>query len=158
MIPFHRWGNWGVSFAYLRLLLFLPAILTCALSNPAFFMMYSAYKLNKQGDNIQLWRTPFPIWNQSVRIQLKNGQDDSLNRGLKEKTMPFLKASNGNSCSSSPKTWVKFLIGCLDRFLVGVTWELGWETEIPSHPSPPYSEAKGPESPFFKYILLDLAS
>ena len=29
-------------------------------------MMYSAYKLNKQGDNIQLWRTPFLIWNQSV--------------------------------------------------------------------------------------------
>ena len=29
-------------------------------------MMYSAYKLNKQGDNIQGWRTPFPIWNQSV--------------------------------------------------------------------------------------------
>ena len=28
--------------------------------------MYSAYKLNKQGDNIQLWCTPFPIWNQSV--------------------------------------------------------------------------------------------
>ena len=29
-------------------------------------MIYSAYKLNKQGDNIQPWRTPFPIWNQSV--------------------------------------------------------------------------------------------
>ena len=29
-------------------------------------MMYSAYKLNKQEDNIQPWRTPFPIWNQSV--------------------------------------------------------------------------------------------
>ena len=28
--------------------------------------MYSAYKLNKQGDNVQPWRTPFPIWNQSV--------------------------------------------------------------------------------------------
>jgi len=28
--------------------------------------MYSAYKLNKQGDNIQPWRIPFPIWNQSV--------------------------------------------------------------------------------------------
>ena len=28
--------------------------------------MYSAYKLNKQGDNIQPWCTPFPIWNQSV--------------------------------------------------------------------------------------------
>ena len=28
--------------------------------------MYSAHLLNKQGDNIQPWRTPFPIWNQSV--------------------------------------------------------------------------------------------
>ena len=28
--------------------------------------MYSAYKLNKQGDNIQPCGTPFPIWNQSV--------------------------------------------------------------------------------------------
>ena len=28
--------------------------------------MYSAYKLNKQGDNIQPWCTSFPIWNQSV--------------------------------------------------------------------------------------------
>ena len=29
-------------------------------------MMYSAYNLNKQGDNLQPWCTPFPIWNQSV--------------------------------------------------------------------------------------------
>ena len=29
-------------------------------------MRYSAYKLSKQGDNIQPWCTPFPIWNQSV--------------------------------------------------------------------------------------------
>ena len=38
-----------------RLLIFLPAILipACATSSPAFPMMYSAYKLNKQGDNIQ---------------------------------------------------------------------------------------------------------
>ena len=28
--------------------------------------MYSAYTLNKQGDNIQPWRSPFPIWNQSA--------------------------------------------------------------------------------------------
>jgi len=57
-----------VSSAYLRLLIFLPAILipACASSIPAFLMMYSAYKLNKQGDNIQPWRTPFPIRNQSV--------------------------------------------------------------------------------------------
>ena len=38
----------------------------CASSSPAFYMMYSAYKLNKQGNNIQPWHTPFPIWNQSV--------------------------------------------------------------------------------------------
>ena len=57
-----------VSFDYLKLLIFLPAILVpaCALSIPAFCKMYSAYKLNKQGDSIQPWRTPFPIWNQSV--------------------------------------------------------------------------------------------
>ena len=54
-----------VSSASLRLLLFLPEILipACASSSPAFLMMYSACKLNKQGDNIQPWRTPFPIWN-----------------------------------------------------------------------------------------------
>ena len=28
--------------------------------------VYSACKLNKQGDNIQPWRTLFPIWNQSI--------------------------------------------------------------------------------------------
>ena len=28
--------------------------------------MYSAYKLYKQGDNIQTWCAPFPVWNQSV--------------------------------------------------------------------------------------------
>ena len=57
-----------VSSAYLRLLRFLPAILipACTSSSPAFLMMYSAYKLNKQGDNIQPWCTPFPIWKQSI--------------------------------------------------------------------------------------------
>ena len=45
-----------VSSACLRLLIFLPAILilACASSRPAFLMMYSEYKLNKQGDNICL--------------------------------------------------------------------------------------------------------
>ena len=57
-----------ISSAYLRLLVFLLAILIppCDSSSPAFHMMQSVYKLNKQGDNIQPWRTPFPIWNQSV--------------------------------------------------------------------------------------------
>ena len=49
--------------AYLRLLLFLPAILipACASSSLAFCTVYSAYKLNNQGDNIQPWHTPFPV-------------------------------------------------------------------------------------------------
>ena len=54
-----------VSSAYLRLLIFLPEILIPAClafhmiyygishDEMAFHMMYSAYKLNKQGDNIQ---------------------------------------------------------------------------------------------------------
>ena len=48
---------------YLSLLIFLPAVLIpgCASFSLACHMMYSAYKLNKQGDNIQPWCTPFPI-------------------------------------------------------------------------------------------------
>ena len=57
-----------VSSAYLRWLIFLLVVLipAYASSSSAFLMMYSAYKLNKEGDNIQPWRAPFPIWNQSV--------------------------------------------------------------------------------------------
>ena len=48
-------------------MIFLQAILitACASSSPVFLIMYSAYKLNKQGDNIQHWHNPFLIWNQS---------------------------------------------------------------------------------------------
>ena len=57
-----------VSPAYLRLLIFHSAILipACASSRLAFCIIDSAYKLNKQDDNIQPWHIPFPIWNQSV--------------------------------------------------------------------------------------------
>ena len=57
-----------VSSAYLRLLIFLLEIFipVCASSSWAFLMMYSAYKLSNQGDNIQPWHTPFLIWNQSA--------------------------------------------------------------------------------------------
>ena len=57
-----------VSSAYMRLLIFLLAIFipVCASFSLAFHLMHSAYKLNKQSNNIQSWRTPFPILNQSV--------------------------------------------------------------------------------------------
>ena len=57
-----------VSFAYLRLLIFLPAILIPAYdsSSPTFCKIHPAYKLNKQEDNIQPRCTPSPVWNQST--------------------------------------------------------------------------------------------
>ena len=57
-----------IASAYLRWWWFLPTVLipTCDSSSLAFRMMYSAYKLNKENDNIQPWCTPFPILNQSV--------------------------------------------------------------------------------------------
>ena len=57
-----------VASAYLRIMIFLPAILipACASSRWAFHITFSAYKLNKQGDNIQPLYTSFPIWNQSA--------------------------------------------------------------------------------------------
>ena len=52
-----------VSSAYLRLLIFLPEnlMLACDSSSPVF---HSAWKLNKQDDNIQPCCTPFLILNQ----------------------------------------------------------------------------------------------
>ena len=57
-----------VSSAHMRFLTVFPAILipAWASSSLAFCSMYSAYKLNEQGDNIQPQPTPFPILNQSV--------------------------------------------------------------------------------------------
>ena len=68
LVPLHFLPWEWYQLAYLRLLLFLPAILipVCNSSSQAFFLMYSAYKSNKQGDDIQPCRTPFPVLNQSV--------------------------------------------------------------------------------------------
>ena len=57
-----------VSSAYLRLLIFLLSILilACDPSSLAFHVIYSTYKLNKQGDTIQLYCTSFLILNQSI--------------------------------------------------------------------------------------------
>ena len=52
-----------MSSVYLRLLIFLLIIFIPACHQ---FAWYTLHMLNKQGDNIQPWCTPFPIWNQSV--------------------------------------------------------------------------------------------
>ena len=63
-----------VSSAYLRLLLFPPAVLipVCESSRLAFHIMYFPYKLNKQGDNIQPWHTLFPILSQLCSMSSSN--------------------------------------------------------------------------------------
>ena len=57
-----------VKCGYLRLSMFLPAILipACNSSSSAFLLMYSVYRLNKQGDSRNPWHTPFSILNQSI--------------------------------------------------------------------------------------------
>ena len=46
--------------------------------------MYSAYKLNKQGDNRQTWHTPFPIWYQSIINNLRYADDTTLMAEIEE--------------------------------------------------------------------------
>ena len=57
-----------VSSIYLRLLMFPPPVLipACNSSSPAFLMMCSADRLNKQADSREPCRTPFSTLNQSV--------------------------------------------------------------------------------------------
>ena len=61
-----------VSSVHLRLLVFLQVILilSCASYSLEFCMSYSAYKLNKQGENKLLCCTPFSNLNQSVVLCL----------------------------------------------------------------------------------------
>ena len=61
LVPLHFLLLWVVTFACQRLLTFLPAIFipSWTSSNSACHMMYSTYKLNKEGDNKQPWHS-FP--------------------------------------------------------------------------------------------------
>ena len=88
-----------VSSTYLRLVIFLPAILSpvCASSSPAFHMMYSAYKLNKQGDNIQLWCTSFSF----IFIEWEGNCLHAIQFGVKSANYGTrLLASTGQICDS----------------------------------------------------------
>ena len=59
-----------VSYACLRLWYFSQQLIpACVSFRPAFYMVYSAFKLNKQGDNIQPCHTPFPL---KAKQNLKN--------------------------------------------------------------------------------------
>ena len=81
----------------------------CASSGPAFLMMYSAYELNKQGDNIQPWHTPFPIWNQSIvnykeeciwvgsnEVNESRAYNTEQNKSERERQMSYINAYTWN--------------------------------------------------------------
>ena len=56
-----------VSSAYLKLLIFSQKSCFQLVLHPAqHFSWFTQYRLNKEGDNIQPWHTPIPIWNKSV--------------------------------------------------------------------------------------------
>ena len=58
---------WVVSSAHFKLWIILAILIPdWASSSPAFHMMYPAYKLNRQDDNMQPGHTPLPILNQSI--------------------------------------------------------------------------------------------
>ena len=68
LVPLHFLPLKLYHLHYLKLLIFLLTILipACDSSSLAFHMMYSVYKLNKKGYNIQPWCNPFPVLNQNV--------------------------------------------------------------------------------------------
>ena len=58
----HTWSYWYFSWQSWFQLVLHPA---------QHFAWYTLiYKLSKQGNNIQPWCTPFPIWNQLFHVQL----------------------------------------------------------------------------------------
>ena len=73
-----------VSSAYLWLLIFLPAILilACNSTSPAFHMMCSKYKLNKQGDNKQPCHTTLSEYEPNKCLKCDNQQLWGLKREI----------------------------------------------------------------------------
>ena len=97
-----------VSSAYLRLLVFLPVVLipACASSHLVFHMMYSACKLNKQGDSIQPWHTPFLVWNQSFVL------------------CPILTVASWPACRFLRRQMIRFGIPIFWRIFHGLFWPI----------------------------------
>ena len=106
-----------MSSAYLWLLIFLPEMLipAYASSSPTFRLMYSAYKLNKQGDSKQPWRTPFPILNQSFApCPVLTVASWSAHRFLRRQVV----------CSGIPISWVHY-VSCICREVLYHQYHLG---------------------------------
>ena len=116
LVPLHFLAIKVVSSAYLRLLIFLLAILipACTSSSSEFLLMYPVYTLNKQGDNIQPWRTRFPIFTLvAQRLKHLPAMRETRVRSLGQEDSPG--EGNGN-----PLQYF-----CLENPMDGGTW---WAT------------------------------
>ena len=100
LCPWPKCLNLGL---YLRLLIFLPGILTpaCASSSPVFLMMYSAYELNKHDMDMSLTKLKEMVKNREAwrvakdRTQLSNW------------TTTIDRRTSAASISESPREWGK---------------------------------------------------
>ena len=105
-----------VSSADLRVVVFLPAVWlpVCDSSSLAFCMIYSACKLNKEGDNMQHWHIPFPIVNQStVIIRVCSNFSPSKTRShVCHCPLVLLGCGLGNVLLTSPEFWHSALGYC----------------------------------------------
>ena len=66
--------------------------------------MYSAYKLNKQGDNIQPWRTPLQLY---VLYTYTSGQEYKNPWNLQTKDKARIQGGGGGSEDSETLGWKK---------------------------------------------------
>ena len=76
--------------------------------------MYSAYKLNKLGDDIQPWRTPFPIWNQSVfpcpvRLETELGKMKKLQNIFQREEQDKTSGGGGEQGKELKEEEIKFI-------------------------------------------------
>ena len=100
-----------VSSAYLRLLIFLLANFIPAYnsSSPAFHMMYYAYKLNKQGDNMQPCRAalgPNLIWLMSLQKGESGHRHSCREDGVKRHRKKAAPTSPGEGPGTDPSLTV----------------------------------------------------
>ena len=81
-------------------------------------MVYSAYKLNKQGDNIQPWCIPFPILNQfgvlGLVLTVASWPEYRVSQATGKVVYSFLQVNTQFLCSDFLPASMKMAAGYMD--------------------------------------------